>query len=417
MLMADSNLNILIVSPLFPYPTRSGFTTRVYNLARQLSMRHQVTVLSYTAAHEGDDVAGLADQMSVRAVERTPPPPGMRKRLGQALTIASQRAYHCRAIHSSAMQDAIDDLCSTETFDVIQLESSFLWAFRFPRNARLVIDEHNLEYELFQRMCEGERSLPRRVFNRREYVRFRRFEEACWRGGDACVVTSDREIDAVRSCAPDTPVTVVPNAVDLEYFAPSNTPTEPHTVIFSGNLHYRPNLDAARYFIDAIWPLVRGRYPDATLTLTGRSDGIDTRSLMSPGVELLGQVPDVRPHARAAAVVIAPIRIGGGTRLKVVEALAMGKALVSTAVGCEGVAVSDGEHLLIADDATEFASRIFDVFENPALADELGQAGRRLMETQYSWGLAAGRLEALYGEINGEQCGRSTASELLVAGA
>lgn len=417
MLIPESNLKILVVSPLFPYPTRSGFTTRVYHLARQLSARHEVTVLSYTAAHEGDDVAGLADQMSVRAVERTPPPPGVRKRLAQGLTIASRRAYHCRAVHSKAMQEAIDELCSARRFDVIQLESSFLCAFRFPRDAHLVIDEHNVEYELFQRMCEGERSLPRRVFNRREYVRFRRFEQACWRRVDACVVTSDREIKALNSCAPDTPVAVVPNAVDLDYFAPSYTPVDPHTIIFSGNLHYRPNLDAARYFIDAIWPLVHGRYPNATLTLTGRTDGIDTRSLMSPGVALLGQVPDVRPHMSRAGVVVAPIRIGGGTRLKVVEALAMGKPMVSTAVGCEGVAVRDGEHLLIADDAHTFASRIFDVFENTALADALGESGRRLMERNYSWELAGGRLEALYRQITGAQSACSTQPKLVAADA
>jgi polysaccharide biosynthesis protein PslH len=410
-----SNLNILIVSPLFPYPTRSGFTTRVYQLTRQLSTRHEVTLLSYTAANEGDDVVGLASQMSVRAVERTTPPPGVRKRLAQGLTIASRRAYHCRAVHSGEMQEAIDELCSARRFDVIQLESSFLCAFRFPRDAHLVVDEHNVEYELFQRMCEGERSLTRRLYNHREYVRFRRFEEACWRRVDACVVTSDREVEAVSSGAPDTPIAVVPNAVDLEYFAPTATPVDAHTVIFSGNLHYRPNLDAVQYFVDDIWPAVRARYPDARLNITGRSEGIDTRALARPGVELLGEVADVRPHIRAATVVVAPIRIGGGTRLKVVEALAMGKAMVTTTVGCEGVAVDDGEHLLMADDPTAFASRICDAFEKPALRQALGEAGRRLMETTYSWDLASERLEALYRQIRCGTPGRSMELDLLVA--
>lgn len=313
------------------------------------------------------------------------------------------------------MQEAIDDMCSTERFDVIQLESSFLCTFRFPRNTQLVLDEHNIEYELFQRMCDGERSLPRRAFNRLEYMRFRRFEEACWGRVDACVVTSEREVEAVRSCAPDTPLAVVPNAVDIDYFAPSDTPAEPHTVVFNGTLGYRPNLDGAHYLIDDIWPLVRDRYPDARLRLTGRTHGVDTRSLMRPGVELLGEVPDIRPYVSVAAVVAVPIRIGGGTRLKVVEGLAMGKAMVSTAVGCEGVAVRDGEHLLLADDAPAFASRISDLFENPVLGNELGRAGRRLIETRYSWDLASARLEALYQQITGEVPGRSIQPELVVA--
>jgi glycosyltransferase involved in cell wall biosynthesis len=277
-----------------------------------------------------------------------------------------------------------------------------------------VIDEHNIESELFQRMGHGERSLPRRVFNRVEYARFRRFEQACWRRADACVVTSEREVEAVRRCAPDTPVAVVPNSVDLDYFAPSNAPAEPHTVIFSGTLDYRPNLDAVRYLIDDIWPLVRHRYPDARLTLTGSNAGVDIRSLTRPGVRLLGEVPDIRPYVSAAAAVVVPIRIGGGTRLKVLEGLAMGKPIVSTAVGCEGVAVGDREHLMIADDAPSFASRIFEVFENPALGDALGQAGRRLVETRYSWELAGERLEALYRQITDDQPSRPLEPELLI---
>jgi glycosyltransferase involved in cell wall biosynthesis len=407
-------LNILIVSPQFPYPTSSGFTTRVYHLARQLSSCHNVTLLSYAWPHERGSVASLTTRMAVRAVERKLLSP-VGKRVAQALTIASPSAYHCREVHSKRMQEAIDDVCATGSFDAIQIESSFLCTFRFPRNTPLVIDEHNIEYELFQRMCEGERSLPRRTFNRLEYVRFRRFEQSCWGRAGACLVTSEREVEAVRSCAPRTLVAVVPNAVDLDYFAPSYTPVEPHKVVFSGTLNYRPNLNGARYLIDDIWPLVRGRYPDARLTLTGRSDGVDTRSLARPGVELLGEVPDIRPHVRGAAAVVVPIKIGGGTRLKVLEALAMGKAVVSTAIGCEGVAVRDGEHVLVADDAHGFASRIFDVFENPVLQDALGRAGRRLVERRYSWELASTRLESLYQQITDNQPGRSTGSELLVA--
>jgi polysaccharide biosynthesis protein PslH len=407
-------MNILIVSAQFPYPTRSGFTTRVYQLARHLAARHSVTVLSYAEPHERGSIAGLGTQMSVRAVERKSPSP-TGKRVLQALTVASPRSYNSREVHSKRMQRAIDDVCSTKSFDVIQLESSFLCTFRFPRTPRLVIDEHNIEYELFKRTYESERSLPRRAFNHLEYLRFRRFEQKCWARVDACVVTSEREVEPIRSRAPETPVVVVPNAVDVDHFTPTDTPVEPHTVLFTGTLNYRPNLDGVRYLIDEVWPLVRDRYPDARLTLTGRSDGVDTRSLMRPGVEFMGEVPDIRSCLGAAAVVAVPIRFGGGTRLKVVEGLAMGKAMVSTTLGCEGVAVRDGQHLLIADDAAAFASKIGDVFENPALGHVLGRAGRRLIETQYSWELAGARLEALYNQIAGEQPGRSTQPEFVGA--
>jgi glycosyltransferase involved in cell wall biosynthesis len=405
-------LNILIVSAQFPYPPRSGFATRVYQLARQLSARHDVTLLSYALSHERDGVESLATQMTVRPVEWEPVS-AIGKRAVQALTIASLRPYYCRDVYSEGMQQAIDEVCSTEHFDVIQVESSFLCDYRFPRDARLVIDEHNVEYEVFRRMSEGERSLPRRVFNRLEYLRCRRFEQAWWARADACVVTSERELPTVRACAPGTTVAVVPNAVDLDYFAPSSIPAEPHTIVFNGILTYRPNVDGARFLIDEVWPLVHDRYPDARLTLVGRSDGVDTRSLMAPGVELVGEVPDIRPYINRAEVVAVPIRIGGGTRLKVVEALAMGRAAVSTALGCEGLAVLDREHLLIADDAPAFASRIFEAFESPALRDSLGRAGRRLVEGSYSWELAGARLESLYRQITRADTGPSMEPELV----
>jgi glycosyltransferase involved in cell wall biosynthesis len=167
--------------------------------------------------------------------------------------------------------------------------------------------------------------------------------------------------------------------------------------------------------IDDIWPLVRHRYPDARLTLTGRNDGLDIRSLTTPGVQVLGEVPDIRPYVSEAAAVAVPIRIGGGTRLKVLGALAMAKPIVSTAVGCEGVAVRDGEHLMLAENAPAFASKIIEVFENPGLRDALGQAGLRLVETRYSWERAGARLETLYRQIIDNEPGRSTVPELLVA--
>jgi glycosyltransferase involved in cell wall biosynthesis len=391
-------VNILIVSAQFPYPPRSGFATRVYQLARQLNTRHRVTLLSYVLPQERDGVDALSRELSVLTVTRDLV--GVTaKRTAQVASIASSRPYSCRAIHTQEMQNAINELCAGGSVDAIQIESSLLCAFTFPPGIPLILDEHNIEYEVFRRMCDGERGLPRRGFNRVEHARFRRFEQRWWRRVDGCVVTSDREVPVVRSHAPATPVVAVPNCVDLEYFSPSRAPTTPRTLMFNGILTYRPNLDAAYHLVDEVWPLIRARYPEAQLTLVGRTPEAERRRLTRPGVVVAGEVPDIRPHLRRAAVIAVPVRIGGGTRLKVVEGLAMGKAMVSTKLGCEGVAVRDGEHLLIADGARAFASRIIDLFEDPALGFALGQSGRALVEREYSWDLAGNRLLALYDEV------------------
>lgn len=393
-------MNVLILSTQFPYPPHSGFETRVYQLTRQIAARHNVTLVSYASPDERQDAATLAEELPVQIIERVEASVGT-KRVAQALSIASPRPFSCRHVYSEKMQRVITDLCSADAFDVVQLESTLFCQFDFPPHVKVVLDEHNIEYELFWRMCQGERSTARRAFNRVEYARFRRFEQRSWRQVDGCFATSGREVEIVRTHAPDVLTAVVPNGVDLDFFQPGDGEIEPHTMVFNGVLEYRPNLDAALHLVEDIWPLVVRRCPDARLTFVGRAPAADARRLARPGVEVLGEVPDIRPHLERAAVVAVPIRMGGGTRLKVVEGLAMGKAMVSTSTGCEGIDVRDDEHLLIGDTAETFASGVLQLFDDPALGLALGRAGRLLVEGEYSWNLAGDRVEALYTSLLG----------------
>jgi glycosyltransferase involved in cell wall biosynthesis len=230
----------------------------------------------------------------------------------------------------------------------------------------------------------------------------RRLEEQCWKNADACVVTSSREEPSVQAIVPSTPTAVVPNGVDLDYFAPWTGETRPYSVVFNGVLNYRPNVDAASYLVDQVWPLVLERCPPARLVLVGRAPDREAQALRRPTVDVVGSVPDIRPYIGSAEVVAVPIRMGGGTRLKVVEALSMAKPMVSTSLGCEGLAVHDGEHLLIADDAETFARRILELFDDAELRRRLSSASRTLAEERYSWHLAGDRLQALYQQVIGD---------------
>lgn len=391
-------LRVLLVSTQFPLPTRSGFTMRVYHLTRHLARRHDVTLLSYVDDAASDSVASMRDVVPVEPVEYEWPR-GARKRLAQATSVASRTPFICRLMHTRAMQRALDRLCHAIDYDIVQLESSPLCTFRLPPRPRLVLDEHNIEYEVFERMHRSERSLSRRLFSRLEAHRFRELEQACWRRADGVAVTSERENAIVRSQAGATPTAVVPNGVDLEYFRPAASPPDPETAVFIGALDYRPNLDAAMHLVDDIWPLVTARHPAARLTIGGRGAREVSNRLRRRGVILIGEVPDVRPYLERAAVVVVPIRMGGGTRLKVIEGLAMGKAMVATRLGAEGVNVENGEHLLIADAPQEFAAAVVDLFENSDLAARLAVAARARMEREYGWPLAADRLEQLYERV------------------
>ena len=204
--MSASRLNVLIVSAQFPFPPRSGFEMRVHHLARRLAARHDVTLLSYARPSERDGgAAAWPGDLRVETVELAAPSRAA-KRAAQAASLASPRPYACRSVRSHAMQRRIDALCAARRVDVVQVETSLLCTFSFPPGVPVVVDEHNVEYEVFARMHEGERSRPRRAFNRVEHARFRRFEQRWWRRAAGCAVTSEREARIVRSVAPGSPV-------------------------------------------------------------------------------------------------------------------------------------------------------------------------------------------------------------------
>jgi glycosyltransferase involved in cell wall biosynthesis len=296
------------------------------------------------------------------------------------------------------MQEAITALAGDGRFDIVQLEGSQLCSFDIPDTAAVVIDEHNIEYEVLQRMAEGERTALRRLFSAVEYRKFRTLEQRWWRRADAVAVTSEREVPTVSRHAPETAVGVVPNAVDPDEFVPGGDPN-PDSVLFMGTLGYRPNIDAVEWLLGEVLPELRRLHPDASLTIVGHGEQQDLARFRQPGVEVTGRVPDVRPYLEKAAVTVAPLRIGGGTRLKVVEALAMGKAVVSTRLGCEGLNVVDGEHGLVGDDAPAFASAVAGLLTNPGQCRRLGEAGRALVVEHYSWATACRLLQDLYDSI------------------
>ena len=390
------SVRVLVVGAWFPYPPRWGWATRVYQLARQLATRHEVTLLTYATQADEENVAELAREgIRVETVRQETPSTADRRK-AQLRSLLSRTPYEPYRTHSKEMQEAIDRLFANEPFDVVQLESTLVWPFRFPHGTRLVLDEHNVDYETYARMREGTRSPLRKAFYLVEEGRVRRYEQDAWRSSDGLVLTSPREEEMAKEVAPETPTAVVANGVDTEYFKPGPGAIEPRTIVFNGVLDYRPNLDAALFLVDEVLPLVQRTHPDARVVIVGRGSPDELERFRREGVEATGEVPDVRPHLERAEVVAVPILAGSGTRFKVVEGLAMAKPMVSTAVGCEGIGVEHEQHLLVADSAEAFAAALVRLFDDAALARSLAEEGRRFVEREFSWARAGERLQALY---------------------
>jgi sugar transferase (PEP-CTERM/EpsH1 system associated) len=397
-------MRLLLLCPWLPYPVTWGFAKRVYHVLEELATRHQVTLVTYS---DGDDQAAqdvLGRLCTVHVVPRPALPAG--KRLAQVASTLSPRSFQHRLMYSDAMQRQLDTLTSGDAFDVIHVSTSQMACFRFDPRSPLVLDEHNIEYELYYRVFQAEGSVPRRLFNWLEYRKFRREEIAAWRAADGIAMTSQREAVFVRQTLPGARVASVPNAVDTDHFAPAAADVDPDAIVMTGLMKYRPNVDGALYFAHEILPRIRAARPNATFYVVGGEPAPEVTALAGPHVVVTGSVDDVRPYVHRSAVFVVPLRMGSGTRLKVLEGLAMGKAMVSTAIGCEGIDVVDGEHLRIADTPETFADAVLALMGNPALARTLAGNGRTLMLDRYRWTTVVPTLEALYAEATASRSGR-----------
>jgi sugar transferase (PEP-CTERM/EpsH1 system associated) len=400
--VSGGGLRILLLTPSLPYPPIWGFGIRVLQLARELSRRHRVTLLCYggDGAREEEAANAAAVRAVCDAVHVVPPPRLLGgKRGAQALSLFSPLSFQTASLRSRAMQEKLTRLLMTQDFDLVQVESSQMAGFDFGTRTPVVLDEHNLEYELLFRLYQGERAPGRRLYNWAEYAKFRREEQAAWRRASACLLTSGREADILRGLLPTKPATVVPNGVDIDYYRPSDTPPQPDSLVFTGLMSYRPNIDGAVFFAEEVLPRIHQTRPDVTLAIVGAGAGDEVLRLAGPRVTVTGQVPDTRDWFRPASVAIVPLRMGSGTRLKVLEGLAMGKPMVSTSVGCEGIHVTDGEHLLIADAPQHFADGVLRLLSDPALAHDLARRGRALVEREYGWAAITAHLEAFYAQV------------------
>src|SRR2546421_2198591 len=353
-------MKLLMVSPNLPRPT-SGASTRNYHLLKTLARQHRVSLLAQVDSTEAaaySDTPLLEDV--AENVQLVALPVSRSKRLRQFMSVVQGKSYSLSVSRVEKVQKALDVLLSHDHYDVVLFESVLIADYRLPQHVKVIIDQHNIEHELLYRTCQYERTGLRKWYNWWEYRLLKPVEIELCRKADLILVTSERERLLLQSMLPGNVSEVVPNGVDTETFHDICVEQEvAKQIIFTGAMDYYPNIDAVLSFAQRCWPRIRVQIPDATWQIVGRNPPPEVQRLAGlPGINVTGTVPDVRPYLAASAVAIAPLSIGSGTRLKILEALAMRKALVSTSVGCEGLAVVPGKHLLVADQPEAFAQAV-----------------------------------------------------------
>ena len=408
--MSHERLSILYVSQMPASPPRFGAQARIHGLMTELARRHDLTAVMLVDDEFDIEECRLAMQAFCREVILVPYPHGghgLAKRLQQIRSLASIRSFERLRVMVPAMQQALDQVLRTRRFDMVNLEFTFLGHCNLrqaPPGERLpsvVVDSHNIDYDLARQYARAGASVARRLYAGANWRKLRREELGTYRDADGVYLCSAADERRLLDEIPGIRTAVIPNAADIEYYQPRPTdhPPDGRTVVFFGLLSYAPNVDGVIHFARDIWPRIAEAHPEARCKIIGGQPPQSLLELAGPRVELTGFVPDLRPHLAAASVVVVPLRLGGGTRLKIVEAMAMGKAIVSTTLGAEGIEATPGQDLLIEDRPEAFADAVSRLLADPGLTARMGNSARRLAVERYAWSGASQALESFYRHI------------------
>lgn len=384
-------MNILWAKSGTLVPPDSGGTIRSLNLLKELAKRHEITLFLFYGEHANDRHAEL--NRTFHQVVTVPMPlPEKKRGAAEAIAYAGNFlsswpysvAKYCRPEAVKRLRETV----VSGSFDVVICDFLFAtkaipWDLSVPK----VLFTHNVEEMIWRRSYEHAKNPIWKVVTWREYRRMAAVERRYVQVADQVLAVSENDKKYFTSYADAGRITVVPTGVDVEYFSPIAAEEKPSRLVFTGSMDWMANEDAIFYLHEAILGKIRAKIPDAETWVVGRNPSQRLRDLgqTGTGIHVTGSVDDVRPYIAESPVYVVPMRIGGGTRIKIYEAMAMGKAVVSTSIGAEGLPVTHGENIILSDDPTEFADHAVRLLTDQTERIRIGTAARRLVEENYSW--------------------------------
>jgi sugar transferase (PEP-CTERM/EpsH1 system associated) len=390
-----TDLRLLQIAPRVPWPLDTGAKLRNYHLARALPGNIGVTLLAF-GDDKSNDRLGEAYQRIVTV------PRNENYSVGNMLRGAIGRTPLPLLNYSTPeMSGALERLLAEDVFDLIQIESIHLMTYlpllRGTSNQPLIIcDWHNVESDLMRQYAEREPNVARRTYARRTARLMSEAEARALKEFDAHIAVSDVDLKRLQSINSDAKIFVIENGVDAAHYADEQSATK-NRIVFVGSMDYHANIEGATNFARTVWPIIQQQQSNLRFTIVGRNPPAQLTDLSSiTGIEVTGSVADVRPYYREALAAVVPLNVGGGSRLKILEAMAAGVPVVSTRLGAEGLDVSDGENILLAESSAQLANGIIRVIDMADLRARLIAGGHALVRARYDWSMLGAKLGEQY---------------------
>jgi glycosyltransferase involved in cell wall biosynthesis len=401
-------VKILLLTQVLPYPPDSGPKVKTWNVLKYLAERadegypYEVTLVSFTRGDQSTDVAHL--QRYCRSVHTVPMERSL-MRDGLAMTRSLFTGLPWMVVRDDrvGMRRLVDRLARKSSFDIVHADQLNMaqYALRV-RGAFKVLDAHNALWLLYKRLAATMRPGLKKWLLGRDWRLLKRYEGELVRSFDAVLaVTKEDETSLLEAAGVDRDITVIPIAVDTDEVRPLARQPDANHILHIGTMYWPPNIDGVRWFLREVYPIIRRQRPDVVFDIVGSRppQSLQKISEAGVGINVTGYVTDPTPYLEQAGVFIVPLRAGGGMRVKILNALAQGLPVVSTSLGAEGIAVRNGEHILLADQPADFAAAVVSLLEDPALVARLSRNGRRLAEEVYDYRVVCRSLDQVYGQL------------------
>jgi len=401
-------MRILIIADYLPYPLIGGDRIRIYNLLRRVASRHEVSLAAFLETPDDAEGVPHLQQFCVRvetaSLRRRSPLAHMPGLFRYAL---EGKPPELKFLQSEELVSKIRQLVSTIDFDIVQIESRMgLYLETLPRNRRCknILMFQNFTSQQDRRVFNIERRWKVKIRSLLNSMAMSQWEPRYAERFDRSTTVSEIDRNLLLKANPRLQVDVIPNGVDTLVYQPLPAENASPTLLFIGNMGYPPCVDAVLYFCRDIFPRIRRMIGAVDLWIVGRDPRPEVVQLSGDGVHITGRVDDVIPYYRQSAVCVVPLRAGGGTRLKILEAMALGRPVVSTTIGSEGLDVVDGEHLLVADTPEQFAERTVGLLSDQVLYRRIASSARQLVVSRYDWDVIAEQLMRIYAKMMVPRC-------------